>query len=430
MNVESIPCVFKKRVELRVTDDLRTISEQCSTIDWRNAKKREVSQESREDLSSLVYNMLAIEDSNTRSSSSKTPLAAWQVCVSAKQHEGGYQLDPQSLDAHATNRTVLFHRKTPQFFAPARCCRNNFTREDLAEEKSCAERDNVKEIRAKSASLVSDQSVNTVQDGGRFHRNTRSASCSPHTRLTFHHSKYTDYYIKNYREQITDDNIRKHIQWRLNELKCNDAVKKPPKKTHEVKSKTIPKPSFTFYRFRISNEKCACDTGILKVGPCPRMPEQSDSKKAGFNINNTSSLSQSKLKTQSNMASMAKSKLDQRKETKSVTNLEFQSRLPTRRENTISGLDGEGNMNVAKTESNEGKLKKVQLQVHDCSTESPRIVAKGRANRSRVSYRKLYRAFFDLSLRSLLLFVCFCYVGKTFRSLYEACVYTMLQKWL
>ena len=383
MNAETIiPCAFKERVESRVVDELRTISEQCWGSEWRNTNRREVLQESREDLTSLAYKMLVIEDDNTFCSSSKTPFAAWQVCVSAKQHEGGYQIDPQSFDAHAMNRTATF-RQNPQFFTPARCCYNNFKpKEDQNEENGCVDRDNMKVIRAKS-SLFVDQlpTSNNIQDGGRLSRNT----CSPHSGFKFYHSKHADFYINNYRRQITDDNIKKHIQWRLRQNGRNAVRKLPRKKPPEEKSKTIPKPSFTFYSFHIPKKKSTCDTGVLKVGPCPRnIPEQNDSKKVRFG----------KTKTQFNTctASTAEKKVDQRKETgrcQILTHLAFQSRPETRIENaeTSSGLEREATINDAtKTESRERKLKKVQLKVRDCSTdESPRIVAKGRSNKSKVS---------------------------------------------
>ncbi|KAL9979371.1 hypothetical protein ACROYT_G017025 [Oculina patagonica] len=374
MNVETIPCAFKERVEARVVDELLTISEKCWRSDWKNTKGREVLRESREDLSSLAYKMLVIEDDNTSCSSLKTPFAAWQVCVLAKQHEGGYQMDPQSLDARSMSR------KNPQFFTPTRCCYNNFTpKEDKNEENGCVERDNVKETRAKSSLYVDQPTTNNIQDGGRLKRNTSS----PHTGLKFYHSKHAEFYINSYRKQITDYNIKKHIEWRIRENSMN-TVKKPPKKAHEVKSKTIPKPSFTFYSFRIPKKKNTCDTGVLKVGPCPRnIPEQNDSKKARFG----------KIKTNLITAPTLEKK-DQRKETKSLTNLEYRSTPQTRTESTvtISGQDNEGNSNdTTKAESSERKLKKVHLKVHECSTESPRIVAKGRAANKSKYERKVTR---------------------------------------
>lgn len=372
MSLESIPCAYKERVESRVVDELCMISEQCWTSHGKNTKTKAVSQDSGKDLSSLVCKMLVIEDDNTRFPTSKTPLAAWQVCVSPKQHKGGYQLDPQSSDALGTNKAAVF-RKYPQFFTPVRCC-SNFKEPDKSELNSCTcvERESgAKDVKAKSSPFAPEQSPinnNNFQDGGRLDRNTNS----PYTEFKFYHSKYTDHYMKSYREQITNVNIRRHVQWRLWENSIN-TVNKTPRKPQAVKSKTTPKSSFAFYRFCISNKKSTCDNGVLKVGPCPRtLPEQNDSKKS--------------RKT----ASTAEKKLDQRKQRTFVTNLEFQSRPQARTENivTTSGLDcGEKDNGTApKTESNKGKLKKVQLKV-DCSTESPRIVPKaGRPNKSKVSH--------------------------------------------
>ena len=383
MNLEStIPCAYKKRIESRVVDELCMISEQCWTSHGKSTKTKAVSQESGKDLSSLVFKMLVIEDDNTRFPTSKTPLSAWQVCVSPKQHKGGYQLDPQILDALGTNKAAVF-RKDPQFFTPARCCNNLNLKEDKTELNSCTcvvRESGEKEVKGKSSSFALEPSSinnNNIQDGGRLDKNTDS----PYTEFKFHNSKYTDYYIKSYREQITNVNIRRHVKWRLRENSI-DTVNKPPRKNHAVKSKTIPKSSFAFYRLCISNKKSACDNGVFKVGPCPRnVPEQNDSKKS--------------RKT----ASTAKKKLDQRKETRFVTKrLEFQSRPQALTENIVtkSGLDSEekDNSTALKTESNERKLKKVQLKV-DCSTESPRIVPKaGRANKFKVShYVEYFRGF-------------------------------------
>lgn len=385
MNIDTIPCALKKRIELRASEDLSSISEQCTMSGWRNAKSLEafhtVLQDSREGLSSLMTKMLVIENNNTRCSSLKTPLSAWQVCLSAKQHQGGYQLDP-GKELFATKRPVTFG-KNAHLFTPPRCFRSNVTKEN-SDEVSCVERDVVKEARAKSASHV-DQNNGHFQDGGKLTRNARSASSSSHTGLKFCHSKYTDYYIKSYREQITNDSIRKHIQWRLKE---NNSVKKPVKKTHEVKSKTIPKPSFTFYRFRISKNKSPCDNGYLKVGPCPRMLEQKESKKAGEENKCNAANQNGKGKRQTDMApSAGERKAEQkRKEIKSVTTLKFQNTLPPQRENSVPGVDIEGNAkDLTKTESREGKLKKVELRVHKSSSDSPRIVPKtGRVNKTKV----------------------------------------------
>jgi len=390
MDLESIPCAYKERVESRVVDELCMISEQCWTSHGRkNTKTKAVLQESGKDLSSLVCKMLVIEDDNTRFPTSKTPFAAWQICTSTKQHNGGYQLDPQSSDALGTNKAVVF-RKYPLFFTPAHCC-NNFKEPDKTELNSCTcvERESgAKDVKARSSPFSPEQSSiinnNNIQDGVRLDRN-HDLQC---TEFKFYHSKYTDYYIKSYREQITNVNIQKQVQWRLRENSIN-TVNKPPRKTQAVKSKTVPKSSFAIYRFRISNKKSTCGNGVLKVGPCPRnVSEQNDSKKSR------------------NTASTAEKKPDQlRKERAFVTNLKFQSPRPQpRTENivTISDLDSveKDNSTAPKTESNQGKLKKVQLKV-DCSTESPRIVPKGgRPNKPKV--KPLCRVLFGVLLVCIL----------------------------
>ena len=369
MNPESIPCAYKERVESRVVDELCMISEKCLTTHGKNTKTKAVSQESGEDLSSLMYKMLLIQDDNTRLPTFKTPLAAWQVCVSPKQHKGGYQLDLQSSDALGTNKAVVF-QKDRQFFTPARCCNN--LKEDKTELNSCTcvDRESVtKGVKAKSSFVLEQSSINNnnIQNGGRLDRNTDS----PYTEFQFHHSKCTDHYIKSYREQITDVNIRRHVQWwsRGNSINTEN---KTPRKTNAVKNKTMPT-SFAFYRFRLSNKKRTCENGALKVGPCPRnLREQNHSK------------------TSQKIASTADKKTDRRKETTFARNVEFQSKPQARAEKiaTISDVDSEEkdklNSTGLKTESNEGKLKKVQLKI-DSSTESPRVVPKaGRPNRFKV----------------------------------------------
>lgn len=387
MNLESIPCAYKERVESRAVDELCMISEQLWTSHGKNTKRKVVSQESREDLSSLLYKMLVIEDDNTIFSTSKTPLTAWKVCVSPKQHKGGYQLDPKSFDALGANKATVL-QKNPQFFTPPGCY-NNF-QEDKTQLNShkCVERDReAKDVKHKGYSFAAEQSTinnnNIIQDDERLDRNTDS----PFTEFQFCHSTYPDDYTKNYREQIPNVNLQRHVTLREN---SSNTVKITPRKSHIVKSKTIPRPSFTFafHKFCISNrEESTSDSGVLKVGPCPRftnLPEQNYSKKSHYG----------KIP---NLASTPEKKMDQRKETK------FQSTRPeARKENvTISGPGSERKYNGAasKTESNEGKLKKVQLKVL-CSSESPRVVPKtGRGNnKSMVSHSSLCSVIFGVLL--------------------------------
>ena len=386
MNIDTIPCVFKKRVELRASEDLRSISEQCTVSGWRNTNAKilenfdTVLQDSRDDLSSVMHKMLVTEKDNTRNTASKTPLSAWQVCFSAKQHQGGYQLEPEG--ELVQSKWIVDCGKNAHIFTPPRChCNLNITKENV-DENSCVERNTARNGRAKSATYV-DQSNSHTQDGGKLTRITRSASSSPHTGYKFCHSKATDYYTKSYREQITNDNIRKHIQWQLKENNRNNA-KKSPKRTHEAKSKAIPIPAF--YSFRISKDKNPCDSGYLKVGPSPRRSEQKESKKAGVKTFNTVVTQSGKGKT-TNIASEEEEKKVKGKEIKSVTTLKFQNTQLSQRENTVPGVDSEGNAeDTTKTESSEGKLKKVQLKVQNSSTDSPRIVPKnGRANKTKVS---------------------------------------------
>lgn len=376
MSLESIPCAYKERVESRAVDELCMISEQCWTSHGKNTNRNVVSQESREDLSSLLYKMLVIEDDNTSFSSSKTPLTAWKVCVSPKQHKGGYQLDPQRFDALGTNKATVL-RKNPQFFTPPGCF-NNF-QEDKTQLNShtCVERDReAKDVKDKGYSFAAEQSTinNNIQDGESLDRNTDS----PFTEFQFCHSIYPNDYIKNNREQIPNINLQRQEQRRLRENSSN-TVKITPRKSHVVKSATIPRPSFTFafHKFCISNKESTSDSGVLRVGPCPRftnLPEQNYSKKSRYG----------KI---SNLASTPEKKMDQRKETK------FQSTRPeARKENIVTitapGSERKYNGTASKTESNEGKLKKVQLKVL-CSSESPRVVPKtGRGNnKSMVSHQ-------------------------------------------
>ena len=254
MYADTIPCAFKKRVEQRASEEFRSVSEKCIVSGWGNVKSLgsfcTVLQDNREDLGTLMHQMLVKNNDKTRCSSSKTPLFPWQVCLSAKQHLGGY-LDTEE-ELAATKRNVSFLKR-----APPRCHRSNLTSEILADESSCVEREPVEEARAKSASNVGKNNGH-VQDacGGKLCRNAQSPahSASP-TNFKFYHSKYTDYHIKNYREQITDESIRKHIYAWLkenNKLKPKPlSEKKSTKKTQEVKSITIPKPSFTLYRFSL-----------------------------------------------------------------------------------------------------------------------------------------------------------------------------------
>lgn len=391
MYTDTFACASKKRVEQRASEELRSISESCIVSGWGNAKSLgsfcTVLQDNRDDLGTLMHQMLVKTNDNTRCSSSKTPLFPWQVCLSAKQHLGGY-LDTED-ELVALKRNVSFLKR-----APPRCHRINLTSEILADENKCVEREFVKEARAKSASNVDN---GRVQDacGGKLCGNAQSAvqpaTGSSSTNFKFHHSKYTDYYIKNYREQITDEGIRKHIyEWsKKNNKPKLLSEKKSTKKTQEV---TIPKPSFTLYRFCISNNKSFHESACLKVGPCPSMSEQKEWKTAHAN-KITKSATSEKAKTQTNMApAAADRRLDQkRKEVKTISSLKCQNTFQSQsyRENTSPCPESkDGGRSAPKTDTSEGRLKKVQLIVHS-SSDSPRIVPKtsGRvyANKTKAS---------------------------------------------
>lgn len=398
MNFDTIPCAFKKRIELKASEDLQVISEQCACKD--SGRKNEGSftetpnvvleeTESNEDLGSLMHKMLVTEKENLHSVAFKTPLSAWQICHFAKQHKGGYQIEPEV----ATKRISTCGKNEHVFTLP-RCHRNlSITKENM-DEKSLIERDMVKDARAKSVSYIDDQANRNARDGGKIYNlaRTRSASPSPQPGYTFNHSKSTAHYIKSYREQITDDFIRKHIQWRLKE-NCRSNVKKSPKRTNETKRKALlPAPSFTFYRLRMSKTKNPCDSGYLKVGPCPRMSEQKEHKRMGVKSYNTATSSE-KRKTQANSVSTTAVQKVDRKETNSVTKLlKFQNTAPTTQpDDIVRSVNREANAkDINKTESRESDLKKVELRVNSRIKDLPRIVPKtvGRANKTKVNLNR------------------------------------------
>lgn len=387
MNFDTIPCAFKKRIELKASEELRVISEQCACKD--SGRKNEgsftetpnvVLQESNEDLGSLMHKMLVTEKENLHSVAFKTPLSAWQICHFAKQHKGGYQIEPEV----ATKRISTCGKNEHVFTLP-RCHRNlSITKENM-DEKSHIERDMVKDARAKSVSNIDDRNA---RDGGKIYNlaRTRSASPSPQPGYTFNHSKSTAHYIKNYREQITNDFIRKHIQWRLKE-NCHSNVKKSPKRTNETKRKALPAPSFSFYRFRMSKTKNPCDSGYLKVGPCPRMSEQKEHKRMGVKSYNTAT-SIEQRKTQANSVSTTAVQKADRKETNSVTTHTAPTTQP---DDIVRSVNSEANTKDAnKTESRESDLKKVELRVNSKIKDLPRIVPKtvGRANKTKVNLNR------------------------------------------
>lgn len=393
------------------------MSEKCAVSCWKNAKNLQTFyaelQESREDLSSLMHKMLVTYKDNSLCSSFKTPLCAWQVCLSAKQHEGGYQLDPEE-ELLATKRNIAFGKKDHPFMPP-RCYRSNVIKEN-SNENGCIERDTVKDATAKSASCVN-ISNGHFQDGGKRSKNVRSESISPHTGFKFYHSNFTAYHIKSYREQITNNSIRKHIQSRLKEDNKLVCEKESPKKTPDVERKAIPKPSFTFYRFRISRDKTS-DSGYSKVGPCPRMTEQKEFKKADVNRCNKLTAS-GKEEAQVNIApaSAEKNAEQKGKEIKSVTTLKFQTKFLLQRGNTAT--DGGHANDASKIEINQGTLKKVQLRVNN-SSDSPRLVSKtGRANKAKVSSASRFYSSIGAQISYHCCFY-FFFVGPTFRSLYKA----------
>ena len=395
MNFDTIPCAFKKRIELKASEELRAISEQCACKD--SGRRNESSftetpnvvlQESNEDLGSLMHKMLVTEKENTHSVAFKTPLSAWQICHSAKQHKGGYQIEPEV----ATKR-ISACGKNEHVFTPPRCHRNSSITKENMDEKSHIERDVVKDARAKSASYIDDQANRNARDGGKIYNlaRTRSASLAPQLGYKFYHSNSTAYYIKSYREQITNDFIRKHIQWRLKE-NCQSNVKKSPERTNKTKRKALPAPSFTFYRFRMSKTKNPCDSECLKVGPCPRISEQKEHKRMGVKSYNTATSSDQR-KTQTNSVPTTAVQKADRKETNSVTTrLKFQKTAPTTQpDNIVRSVNSDANTkNANKTESRESNLKKVELKVDSRTKDSPRIVPKtaGQANKTKVNLNR------------------------------------------
>lgn len=398
MNFVTIPCAFTKQIELKASEELRVIGEQCACKDSGRGNERSftktsnvVLQESNEDLGSLMHKMLVTEKENTHSVAFKTPLSAWQICHSAKQHKGGYQIEPE-----VATKMISACGKDEHVLTPPRCHRNlNITKENM-DEKSHIERDMVKDAIAKSASYV-DQANRNARDSGKIYNlaRTQSASSSPQPGYKFYHSTSTADYIKSYREQITNDFIRKHNQWRLKE-NCQSNVKKSPKRTNETKRKALPADLFTFYRFRISKTENPCDSGYLNVGSCPlqmRTSEQKDSKTMGVNSYNTATSSEERKARTNSVSTTAIQKTD-RKEINSVrTLLKFQNTAATTQPyNIVRSVNSEATTKDAnKTESSwESNLKKVELRVNSRTKYSPRIVPKtaGRANKTKVNLNR------------------------------------------
>ena len=388
MSIDVLPCSLKERFDHRATEELRLISDRQEKDSVTIARRdrpttiqffgKKYPAKVKEYGLSIMYKLLENEDDKRLSSAPKTPIAPWQVCSSVKQHKDGYQLDARE---NASTRKNGGLRKDSEHF-PARCSGYSISTKEYESESASFQPQVMKDVRVRHELFnIVDCSL---QNGVRLSKNTRfSAPCSPHHAFRFHHFKNSDYHIKHYKEQITDVNIKKHVQLRLQQ---NAARKKSVKKPNEKNTKScFAKPSFMVYRFCISKEGRYSSSGILKVGPCPRMDCQKEKEPEKKPEENRDVTSQKPIL-------LDKFKVDAPcKAQKSTTKIKVNSDR-SRRKNTFSTTfvvqgKSENNINACKSQSGEGKLKKMELPFQKTLAEATQQTT-NRPNKSKV--RQIY----------------------------------------
>ena len=357
MSTDTFPCAFKRHVELRAREELLAISERVPFPSWRKTKPLNTAfQESKDDFGTLLHNMFVNGNDNIRCSSFKTPLCAWQVCVSAKQHSGDYLNSEEAL--LATRRNVSAFSKEGVFLTPPRCHHSNLTTETFGE-KNITERVSVKETRAYSGQLFTGKTCERVQDGHGGRQKSTCTLCS----FQFYHNNLADYHIKSYCKQITDVIINEHIcSWIRGNTKVlhekQSLEKKQTCNSSNIRSIVIPNSSIAVHRYRISKYKGASDCGGLRVGPCwnlsPKKEEQtaeSDTTKQG-----------ERERGEKSTASHSQHKQKRRQmEITTVASLRFQNTHLRSGEKVSTNQEKEEKFD-SKPGKGEGSLKKVQVR--------------------------------------------------------------------
>ena len=370
MSTDTFPCAFKRHVELRAAEELLSISERVPFPSWRKTKPLDTAfQESKDDFGTLLHNTFVNGNDNIYCSSLKTPLCAWQVCMSAKKHSGNY-INNEEADL-AMRRNV-----SGVFSAPPRCHRRNLTTEPLGE-KNNTERVSVKEIRTYSGPWHAEKTNERVQDGGR--QKSIFTLCS----FQFYHCNLADYHIKSYCEQITNVIINNHISsWiRENTKVLHDKLSSEKKKTchpSKVRSLAISNSSFAVHRFPISKYKSATDCGGLRIGPCRKMSEKEEQQATESDTTKRSEREREEISTAPHSRQEHKRR---QMEITTIASLRFQNtHLPSGEKVSSNPEDKEEKVD-SKPGKGEGSLKKVQVRWCDNSGVH-RIVPKtnGRVN--------------------------------------------------
>ena len=383
MSTDTFPCAFKRHVEQRAINDLHSISEKVPIPSWKKPRpldRDKAFQDSEDDLGTLMHKLFVNGNDNIRCSSSKTPLCAWQICISAKQHTGDYFKHEEALLATKKNISVFSNEAV--LFTPPRCHRSNLITAETS--RNIVERFNVKQTRAQSAPLYVEKNEH-FQDGGK----QKSPLCS----FKFYHCNLSSYHIKSYCEQITNVSIKNHIySWLRENAKILKAKKSSVKKSATqatCRSTGIPKSSIPINTFRISKHKSVSYPGYLKVGPCPRLSEKEEVKRADSNKCSTSRQSE-KQKDKLNMARQLQLEQKRRRmEVTTIASLRSHNNHPFRGKSISPDPDWDEHAQAnSRTENNEGPLKKVQLRWCKCS-DSPRVVPKpnGRVHTTKTKVR-------------------------------------------
>ena len=243
-----LPCSCKVRHEIRATEELRRLDYNYgrSAMFRRHNHGTETSgpeeEEMETSLGSLMYRLFSVNDEENQKST--RALKPWQACPTLQDH--------QRLYLRRTRSSTWGIKTESRQLSP------EFGRSSSATEPFTTKlfRKALLETRAKSDTLI------------RSHDGEVNRPKSPHSSLKFYHFERCSDYMRYYCDKVTSNNIRSHIQSRL-QLNAGHKTVKPSRKCKAV-HEMYPTKKTKSFRFRVSATKdnSSSEYGVLRVGAC------------------------------------------------------------------------------------------------------------------------------------------------------------------
>lgn len=250
----NLPCSCKVRHEMRASEELRRLDLHYGrTVRFPRQSRNEFRDQAEhkdDSLGSLMFRLFALND-QARPPATTNAFTAWQTCLTLRQHKGGY------LNSTRTPSSLSIGLGGGPTMSTFGVLRSSSATESSNDIKPFRRAILAKETRARSDTFIeAHHGYNQEKQDGEFHRSSS---------LEFYHFNKSTEYIKYYRDRITSENIRSHIQSRI----LQNAAKKPVTTNKKEKSKVCSKN--TFFRFRVTKGKDGCNTecSILRVGAYP-----------------------------------------------------------------------------------------------------------------------------------------------------------------